>query len=110
MAIKFGRPLERKTQVLPLESATPLDLTHRPRRLRRADWSRRMVRENVVTTDDLIWPLFVSGGSKPRTPVASMPAVDRLSVDEIAREAARAAELKIPCLALFPYTDPNLRD
>ena len=67
-----------------------------------------MVRENVLTTNDLIWPLFVAEGR--RAPVASMPGVDRLPVDDIVREAERAAKLTIPCIALFPYTDPNLRD
>ena len=67
-----------------------------------------MVRENVLTTDDLIWPLFVAEGR--RAPVASMPGVDRLSVDDVVREVERAAKLDIPCIALFPYTDPNLRD
>ncbi|MGE3149955.1 MAG: porphobilinogen synthase [Pseudorhodoplanes sp.] len=111
MAIKFGRPIESKTRYVPVEPADPgLDLTHRPRRLRRTEWSRRMVRENVVTTNDLIWPLFVTGAKAARSPVASMPGVERLSVDEIAREAARAAALDIPCVALFPYTDAALRD
>jgi len=85
-----------------------LDLTTRPRRNRRAEWARRMVRENVLSTDDLIWPLFVSEGR--RAPVASMPGVDRLPVDDVVREVERAAKLAIPCIALFPYTDPNLRD
>ncbi|MEA2933726.1 MAG: porphobilinogen synthase [Variibacter sp.] len=116
MAIKFGRPLEARTRFTPIEpeapatSAAKLDLTVRMRRNRRAEWSRRMVRENVLTTDDLIWPLFIAGGSKTRTPVSSMPGVERLSVDQAVREAERAAELSIPCLALFPYTDPSLRD
>jgi porphobilinogen synthase len=69
-----------------------------------------MVRENVLTTDDLIWPLFVMDGTRARAPVSSMPGVERLSVDEVAREAVRAANLRIPCIALFPYTDPKLRD
>jgi porphobilinogen synthase len=69
-----------------------------------------MVRENVLTADDLIWPVFVMDGDKARQPVASMPGVERLSVDEVARAAVRAAELKIPCIALFPYTNPSLRD
>jgi porphobilinogen synthase len=69
-----------------------------------------MVRENVLTADDLIWPLFVVDGSRTRIPVPSMPGVERLSVDEATVEAARAADLAIPCLALFPYTDPALRD
>jgi len=121
MAIKFGRPLERSgvTPTFPrpqtLEAredkqADRLDLAIRPRRNRRAEWTRRMVRENVVTTDDLIWPLFLVDGSKVRHPVESMPGVERLSIDEAVRAAERAAELTIPCLALFPYTDPKRRD
>jgi porphobilinogen synthase len=114
MAIKYGRPIEAR--LAPVEakvqarSTTPLDLTTRPRRNRKADWTRRMVRENVLTTDDLIWPLFVVDGNRTRIPVASMPGVERLSVDEAVRDAERAAKLAIPCLALFPYTDPRLRD
>jgi porphobilinogen synthase len=116
MAIKFGRPLERTISVSRLAPAETtaatdaLDLTIRPRRNRRAEWSRRMVRENVVTADDLIWPLFVVEGAKVRKPVESMPGVERLSVDEIVRAAEHAAKLEIPCLALFPYTEPGLRD
>ena len=116
MAIKYGRPLERKIGFVPVEAeapragADPLDLTKRPRRLRRAEWIRRMVRESVLTADDLIWPLFVADGAKARTPVASMPGVERLSVDEVVCEAERAMKLAIPCIALFPYTDPALRD
>jgi porphobilinogen synthase len=116
MAIKFGRPLERRVGFVPLQGedtaqkAPPLDLTVRMRRNRRADWARRMVREHRLSTDDLIWPLFVMDGSARRAPVSSMPGVERLSVDEVVREAARAATLSIPCIALFPYTDPSLRD
>ena len=112
MAIKFGRPLER-IRPAPFEADAPaerLDLAVRPRRNRRAEWSRRMVREHVLTTDDLIWPLFLIEGAKLRAPVASMPDVERLSVDEAVRAAERAAKLTIPCLALFPYTDPGRRD
>jgi porphobilinogen synthase len=112
MAIKFGRPLERG-RLAPVEaetSAERLDLAVRPRRNRRAEWTRRLVRENVLTTDDLIWPLFLVDGAKVRAPVASMPHVERLSVDEAVRAAERAAKLEIPCLALFPYTDPARRD
>ena len=82
----------------------------RMRRNRRAEWARRMVREHTLTTDDLIWPLFVMDGNNARTPVPSMPGVERLSVDQAVREAERAAKLTIPCIALFPYTDPALRD
>jgi porphobilinogen synthase len=115
MAIKYGRPLESRVRVVPADAhrraetrdAPALDLPIRPRRNRRAEWTRRMVRENVLTTDDLIWPLFVAdrGG-----PVASMPGVERHTVDGIVREAERAARLSIPCIALFPYTDPGRRD
>src|SRR3981081_375815 len=87
-----------------------LDLVVRPRRNRKAEWARRLVRENVLTTDDLIWPLFVVDGHNARTPVVSMPGVDRLSVDQAVRDAERAAKLAIPCIALFPYTDPERRD
>jgi porphobilinogen synthase len=85
-----------------------LDLAVRPRRNRKADWTRRLLRENVLTVDDLIWPLFVADDT--RSPVASMPGVERLSIDEAVRSAERAAKLEIPCLALFPYTNPGLRD
>jgi porphobilinogen synthase len=109
MAIKYGRPIEAR--LAPVEAkAARLDLSVRPRRNRKADWTRRLVAENVLTVDDLIWPLFLVDGSKTRAAVPSMPGVERLSVDEAVREAERAAKLRIPCLALFPYTDPNLRN
>jgi porphobilinogen synthase len=110
MAIKYGRPIEARLAPVEAKPAARLDLATRPRRNRKADWKRRMVRENALTTDDLIWPLFVVDGTRKRVPVPSMPGVERLSVDEVVREAARAAELAIPCIALFPYTDPALRD
>ncbi|MCC6919730.1 MAG: porphobilinogen synthase [Alphaproteobacteria bacterium] len=74
------------------------------RRLRQADWSRRMVRETHLTPDDFIWPLFVTGGSGVSEPIASMPGVDRLSVDRIGAAAKEAEALGIPCIAIFPYT------
>src|ERR1700686_3924080 len=112
MAIKFGRPIEmrdapRRETAL---AAASLDLAVRPRRNRKAEWARRLVRENVLTTDDLIWPLFVVDGHNKRLGVASMPGVDRLSVDQAVRDAERAMKLNIPCIALFPYTEPSLRD
>jgi porphobilinogen synthase len=116
MAIKFGRPIESKVRFSPVRrpkaaaNVSPLDLPVRMRRNRRSEWARRLVREQVLTTDDLIWPIFVAGGDTRRSPVPSMPGVERLSVDEAVREASRAAELTIPCIALFPYTDPALRD
>jgi porphobilinogen synthase len=113
MAIRVGRPSENRTRLVPVDARPPaeqLNLTVRPRRNRRAEWARRLVREHVLTTDDLIWPLFIVDGTHKRVPVASMPGVERLSVDEAVRAAERAAQLSIPCLALFPYTDPALRD
>ena len=114
MAIKYGRPIESRLKPVetdsPLKSAPRLDLATRMRRNRKSEWARRMVRENVVTADDLIWPLFVVDGDEKRIPVASMPGVERLSVDQAVREAERAMKLGIPCLALFPYTDPARRD
>jgi porphobilinogen synthase len=116
MALKFGRPLEPAVRFSPVEakspgrSAPPLDLTVRYRRNRKCEWARRMVRENVLTTDDLIWPMFLVDGTGSRVPVGSMPGVERISVDEAVRDAERAARLRIPCIALFPYTDPSLRD
>jgi porphobilinogen synthase len=112
MAIKFGRPIEmrdapRRQTAL---ASSPLDLAIRPRRNRKAEWARRLVRENVLTTDDLIWPMFVVDGQNTRTPVTSMPGVDRLTVDQAVRDAERAMKLDIPCIALFPYTEPSLRD
>ncbi|HTS39666.1 MAG TPA: porphobilinogen synthase [Xanthobacteraceae bacterium] len=116
MAIKFGRPIEPRVRFTPVEAKAaaqptlPLDLPTRPRRNRRAEWARRMVRENVLTTDDLIWPLFLTDGDNRRVPVPSMPGVERLSVDQAVRAAEQAAKLTIPCIALFPYTDPAMRD
>ena len=112
MAIKYGRPIESRTRFAPVETpakaAPSLGLATRLRRNRRADWARRMVRESVLSTDDLIWPLFVTEGRGG--PIASMPGVERLALDDVVRAAEQAAKLTIPCIALFPYTDPGLRD
>jgi porphobilinogen synthase len=110
MAIKFGRPLERSRFAPAPAEAERLELRVRPRRNRKSEWSRRMVRENAITADDLIWPLFIVDGSNIRAGVESMPGVERLSVDQAVRAAEQAAKLAIPCVALFPYTDPDRRD
>jgi porphobilinogen synthase len=93
-----------------LSSVPKLDLPQRMRRNRKCEWARRLVRENVLTTNDLIWPIFVIEGENKRESVGSMPGVERLSVDEAVRAAEYAVSLKIPALALFPNTDPDLRD
>jgi porphobilinogen synthase len=90
--------------------APPLALRNRPRRNRKSAWSRALVRENVLSVGDLIWPLFLVDGENRRVPVNAMPGVERFSVDEAVREAERAAALGIPALGVFPYTDPALRD
>jgi len=81
----------------------------RLRRPRASDWSRRMVRENSISVDDLIWPIFVCEGENQRSTIPSMPGVERLSVDQLVIEAKEAASLGIPCLALFPTTPKKLR-
>ncbi|KFN44147.1 porphobilinogen synthase [Arenimonas oryziterrae] len=80
----------------------------RPRRLRRDEFSRRLVRETVLTANDLILPVFVHE-LDGRAPVASMPGVDRLSIDELLRVAEQAVALKIPALTLFPVTAPDAK-
>ena len=82
----------------------------RMRRNRRTDWSRRLVRENTLTVDDLIWPIFVVAGENVTEPIASMPGVERLSLDRAVAAAEHAATLGIPAMAVFPYTEPGLRD
>ena len=79
----------------------------RPRRMRRDLFSRRLARESRVTADDLIQPLFVIEGSKRREPIASMPGIERLSIDLLVAEAGRLAGLGIPAIALFPVPDPS---
>jgi len=81
----------------------------RPRRMRRNDFSRRLARETVLTTADLIQPLFVIEGWNQREPVASMPGVERLSIDQLLREAEMLATLGVPAVALFPVTPPEAK-
>ena len=84
--------------------------SRRLRRMRKADWSRRLVQENQLTVDDLIWPIFVIDGENRREEIAAMPGVFRLTVDLAVKEAERAAKLGIPALATFPNVDLALRD
>ena len=81
----------------------------RLRRTRATTWSRAMHRETVLTPADLIWPLFVTEGQGVEEPVASLPGVSRWSVDGIVARAKEAVSLGIPCLALFPNTQPERR-
>ncbi len=82
----------------------------RLRRMRKADWSRRLVEENHLTVDDLIWPIFIIDGEDRREPIEAMPGVFRLSPDLAVREAERAARLGIPAIATFPNVDIRLRN
>ena len=81
----------------------------RPRRMRHDDFSRRLMRETVLTPADFIQPLFVIEGEKRREPIASMPGVDRLTLDELLREAEQLATLGVPAVALFPVTPPEAK-
>jgi porphobilinogen synthase len=80
----------------------------RPRRMRRDDFSRRLMREHVTTANDLIYPVFVHELSG-RAAVPSMPGVERMSIDKLLKVAEQAAELRIPALALFPVTAPEAK-
>lgn len=82
----------------------------RHRRLRQADWTRRLVAESVLTPADFIWPIVVHDGTEDRIPVASMPGVERLSVKAAAKAAKEAADLGIPAVALFPHIDGAKKD
>jgi len=88
---------------------TPYPLS-RPRRLRRTDSSRRLVREHQLSVDDLIYPVFVLDGSQQRQAVASMPGVERLSLDLLLPVAEDCVKLGIPVMALFPVIDSSLKD
>jgi porphobilinogen synthase len=76
----------------------------RPRRLRRSPWLRRLTAEHRLAPSDLIWPAFVVEEQKQRDPIASMPGVDRFSIDQLVEEVGQAKELGIPAVALFPVT------
>ena len=84
--------------------------TTRMRRTRSAPWSRRLVRENTLTADDLIWTMILSDGDAPRTPVPSMLGVDRVNIDELVKDAKRAQALGIPAIAVFPNINPKYKD
>jgi porphobilinogen synthase len=81
----------------------------RLRRMRRDDFSRRLMRETVVTPADFIYPVFVMEGSRQRVAVPSMPGVERLTIDELVDEAGAVAKLGIPAMALFPVTPPEAK-
>lgn len=93
---------------MPTLSRGPFPRT-RLRRMRADDFSRRLMREHVLTPDDLIWPVFVLEGSGQREPIPSMPGVERRSIDELVRAARQAHDLGIPALALFPVVPASAK-
>ena len=82
---------------------------HRPRRMRRDDFSRRMMRESRLTPDDLIYPVFILEGTNVRQAVPSMPGVERVSIDVLLSVAEQCVQLGVPVLALFPVIEPSLK-
>ena len=81
----------------------------RMRRMRKDDFSRRLMRENVLSTDDLIFPVFIVEGTQQRQPIESMPGMVRFSIDTLLEEAAELVDLNIPAIALFPSPDANTK-
>ena len=82
----------------------------RMRRNRKTDWSRRLVSESGLTTDDLIWPIFIREGRNVKEPVKSMPGVFRYTLDKIEHLVEKAINKKIPMIALFPHTTNSKKD
>ncbi|HEV7310551.1 porphobilinogen synthase [Ensifer sp.] len=82
----------------------------RMRRNRKADWTRRLVQENRLTVDDLIWPIFIVPGENIVQPIDAMPGVNRMSIDKAVEAVKEAADLGIPAIATFPNIDLSLRD
>ena len=81
----------------------------RLRRTRVSGWSRRMVSENVIMRDDLIWTIIITDAKEKRTSIPSMPGVDRVNLDEVVSEAKKARYLGIPAIALFPHINPKYK-
>lgn len=92
-----------------MTQSPPAFPTARLRRTRQSAAFRGLVRQNTLTVDDLIWPVFVRDGEGVEEPVPSMPGVVRRSVDKIVEAAREAADLGIPVICLFPFTDPSLK-
>ena len=84
--------------------------TTRMRRMRADDYSRRLMRENHLTVNDLIYPVFAIEGENTREDVTSMPGVQRLTIDLLVEEAASAADLGIPVIALTAHALPEIKD
>lgn len=81
----------------------------RMRRNRANEWSRRLVCENSIQASDFIYPIFVQEGSNTRSPIPSMPGIERLTIDELVKESSVIVDLGIPAVAIFPVVDPSLK-
>lgn len=92
-----------------MRSIDEITQSRRLRRTRRTDWSRRLVQENALSVNDLIWPFFVCEGSNVTAPIAAMPGVNRYSVDMAVRQAEKAAKLGIPAIAPFPKEPARIK-
>ena len=82
-------------------------LTHRPRRMRKHEFNRSLIRENTLTVSDLIYPLFIIEGKNKKQKIDSMPGIERLSIDQLLIEAKEIVDLKIQAIALFPVISPD---
>ena len=81
----------------------------RLRRNRKTDWSRRLVSENILSANDLIWPIFLTDGKNQKNQISTMPGVYLYSVDKLEKIVEKALKLKLPLLALFPHTKKKIR-
>lgn len=104
-----ARPPETGAQFRDASFQPPPFPQHRPRRLRRDAFTRNLVREHRLSAHDFIYPVFVHEGTNHRQAIASMPGVDRLSLDLLLPVAEDCVRLGIPVLALFPSIEPSLK-
>ena len=110
VAQRRALPDEHATKDVQADRALGAYPAVRMRRNRKAQWSRRLVAENVLSPADLIWPIFLVDRAEARVPVEHMPGVDRVNIEEAVRDAEMAAKLGIPAIAPFPYVEKRLRD
>jgi porphobilinogen synthase len=109
LATSYTLPSSRCIHYKPMNLPLPPYPSSRPRRMRRDDFSRRLMREHTLTCNDLIYPVFIVDGVGITQPVASMPGVERLSIDRLLTVAEDTFRLGIPVIALFPVIDPTLK-
>ena len=86
-----------------------MTMLNRPRRMRESSFSRTLMRENNISVSNLIYPMFVIEGAGIRQDIASMPGIQRLSIDELIKDASECHQLGIPAIAIFPYIDKKLK-